>query len=57
MLLKTQNSKEEVKKELINSIIEGKKHGNKDIDEKADKVEKMRRRGGRFSRIRRNYSY
>ena len=38
--VKTQNSKQEVKKELEESLFNGEKHGNKNIGEKAPKVEK-----------------
>ena len=37
---KTRKSKEEVKKELKNSLIEGKRYENEDLNENVDKVEK-----------------
>ena len=38
---KTRKSKEEVKKELEISLTDGEKHGNEDLDKKANKVEKF----------------
>ena len=39
---KTRKSKEEVKEELCNLLIEGEKLETKDLDEKVDKVEKCK---------------